>query len=527
MPNLVNVTIIFLSLTLIFVSGCSTTEFADSSGASASAAYSMPVNVSLVSEKTDFERYQQIKPNAIKKVSEEPVSTFSIDVDTAAYSNIRRVLNQGRVPSVDMVRTEELVNYFQYDYKQPDSKDLPFSVATEIAPTPWNAKSYLLNIGIKGFDVDRSDLPPANLVFLIDVSGSMSSTYKLGLVKKSFQMLTRQLDEKDSVAIVVYAGAAGMVLPPTSGNNKLAINTALENLTAGGSTNGGAGIRLAYRLAQQSFIQGGINRVIIASDGDMNVGTINTQALLDLVKEKKKSGVSLTTLGYGMGNYNSHLMEQLADVGNGNAAYIDNLRESQKVLVEEMSSTLFTIAKDVKVQIEFSPLVSEYRLIGYENRLLNREDFNNDNVDAGDIGAGHTVTAIYEITLAQDNADQIDPLRYTSINQPALETNELAFLKLRYKIPNSNSSASKLVNYPIQKSSIQKKIIESSTDFRFSAAVAAFGQKLRGGDYLVDTFSYKDILSLARQAKGNDANGYRGEFIQLLNLASSLAERTP
>jgi Ca-activated chloride channel family protein len=480
----------------------------------------------------DTERYMSIQPNSINKVSEASVSTFSIDVDTAAYSNIRRVLNQGRLPRANMVRTEELINYFQYDYKTPDNKDRPFSVATEIAPTPWNKKSYLLNIGIKGFDVDRSALPNANLVFLIDVSGSMSSGLKLGLVKKSFQLLTRQLDENDRVSIVVYAGAAGMVLAPTAGNDKAAINTALENLRAGGSTNGGAGIQLAYQLAQQSFIKGGINRVIIASDGDMNVGTSNTQVLIDLIKQKKQSGISLTTLGYGMGNYNSHLMEQLADAGNGNAAYIDNLREAQKVLVEEMSSTLFTIAKDVKIQIEFSPLVSEYRLIGYENRLLNREDFNNDKVDAGDIGAGHTVTAIYEITLASDGADQIDPLRYKpSAKQPKTDINELAFLKLRYKLPSknsekndkdNNSEASKLVSYPIAISSIQPKADESSNNFKFSAAVAAFGQKLRGGDYLVDDFNYQDILTLARQGKGHDKNGYRGEFIQLVNLASSL-----
>ena len=481
------------------------------------------------SEAMDSENYQEIKANNIKKVSEEPVSTFSIDVDTAAYSNIRRVLNQGRLPYSDMVRTEELVNYFQYDYKTPANSDRPFSVTTEIAPSPWNKKSYLLNIGIKGFDVDRSELPAANLVFLIDVSGSMSSGAKLGLVKKSFQMLTQQLDEKDKVAIVVYAGAAGMVLEPTAGNNKAAIQTALENLSAGGSTNGSAGIELAYQLAQQSFIKGGINRVIIASDGDMNVGISNTQALIDLIRQKNKSGISLTTLGYGMGNYNSHLMEQLADAGNGNAAYIDNLGEAQKVLVEEMSSTLFTIAKDVKIQMEFSPLVSEYRLIGYENRLLNREDFNNDKVDAGDIGAGHTVTAIYEITLASDNADQIDPLRYTqSGNHLATKTNELAFLKLRYKLPNDdvagNTSTSQLVSYPIDKSSIQANMSESSNNFKFSAAVAAFGQNLRGGDYLVDDFNYDEIIALARQGKGNDINGYRGEFIQLVKLADSLGD---
>ena len=525
-----------LSIALVLISGCTMNgprqEHQSGQERQDSAAYSitplkhvkMKVAHDLVIHRAeDRERYQEIKANNIKKVSEEPVSTFSIDVDTAAYSNVRRVLNQGRMPQADMVRTEELINYFQYDYKNPHNKDQPFSVTTEIAPSPWNKKSYLLNVGIKGFDVDRSDLPPANLVFLIDVSGSMSSGKKLGLVKKSFQMLTRQLSEKDQVAIVVYAGAAGMVLAPTPGDNKVAIHSALENLRAGGSTNGGAGIQLAYQLAQQSFIEGGINRVIIASDGDMNVGISNTPALIDLIKQKKKSGISLTTLGYGMGNYNSQLMEQLADVGNGNAAYIDNLGEAQKVLVEEMSSTLFTIAKDVKIQMEFSPLVSEYRLIGYENRLLNREDFNNDKVDAGDIGAGHTVTAIYEITLASDKADQIDPLRYAQpIHHDMPKTNELAFLKLRYKLLNSDASASKLVSFPIEKSSIKTKNSEASNHFKFSAAVAAFGQKLRGGDYLVDDFDFEEILSLARQGKGSDKNGYRGEFIQLVKLASSL-----
>ncbi len=530
MPNLTKMHSTFLSLTLVFISGCTMNEVRQERQSSdysvvpvertkMKVAHMIAHNRIAGYEMVEKERYQLLKANNIKKVSEEPVSTFSIDVDTSAYSNIRRVLNQGQLPYVDMVRTEELINYFQYDYKKPENQDRPFSVTTEIARSPWNKKSYLLNIGIKGFDVDRSELPPANLVFLIDVSGSMNSNSKLGLVKKSLQMLTRQLDEKDRVAIVVYAGAAGIVLGTTSGDNKAEINIALENLSAGGSTNGGEGIELAYQLAQQSFIPGAINRVIIASDGDMNVGISSTQALIDLIKQNKKSGISLTTL-----------VEQLADAGNGNAAYIDNLGEAQKVLIEEMSSTLFTIAKDVKIQIEFSPLVSEYRLIGYENRLLNREDFNNDKVDAGDIGAGHTVTAIYEITLASDNTDQIDQLRYNqSVNHPAPETNELAFLKLRYKLPandinNSDANTSKLVSYPIEISSIQTQVSESSNDFKFSAAVAAFAQKLRGGDYLVDDFNYDEIISLARQGKGSDVNGYRGEFIQLVKLASSLAE---
>ena len=347
------------------------------------------------SEPTNRESYAHFDDNFTKRVSEHPVSTFSIDVDTGSYANVRRMLNRGRLPRHDAVRVEEMINYFAYNYPLPDTLEPPFRVITEIAPAPWQKKNLLLHIGIKGFDIPKEKLPPANLVFLVDVSGSMRRHDKLELLKTSLKLLSNQLTEKDKVSLVVYAGASGLVLEPTPGNQRGKIQAALARLNAGGSTNGGAGIQLAYAIAQQAFIKEGINRVLLATDGDFNVGTVNFNGLKNLIEEKRKSGISLTTLGFGTGNYNDHLMEQLADVGNGNYAYIDTLNEAQKVLVDEMGSTLKTIAKDVKIQIEFNPkTVAEYRLIGYENRMLKREDFSNDKIDAGEIGAGHTVTAL-------------------------------------------------------------------------------------------------------------------------------------
>jgi Ca-activated chloride channel family protein len=346
---------------------------------------------------TNTENYSHVAHNQTLLVTDKPVSTFSIDVDTAAYANVRRVLNQGMLPQVDSVRIEELINYFSYDYQQPTQQ--PFSVYTEVGPSPFNQDKHLLHIGIKGKQIDHAERPPSNLVFLIDVSGSMNHANKLGLLKNALKMLTNQLSASDTVAIVVYAGAAGTVLKPTSGDNKQAIHDALAKLSAGGATNGGAAIDAAYRLAQQSFIRGGINRVILATDGDFNLGTVNQHALKNLIASKRKFGIALSVLGFGMGNYNDSLMQDLAQNGNGNAYYIDNLLEARKVLVEELSATLMIIAKDVKIQVEFNPVVvSEYRLIGYETRALLREDFNNDRVDAGEIGAGHTVTAIFEIS---------------------------------------------------------------------------------------------------------------------------------
>jgi Ca-activated chloride channel family protein len=475
-------------------------------------------------EAVNRENYDHFDDNQIKLVAEAPVSTFSIDVDTGSYSNVRRMINAGNLPREDAVRVEELINYFSYDYPLPENSGIPFSVTTEIGVTPWNPDTHLLHVGIKGYDLAAKELPASNLVFLVDVSGSMNSPNKLGLLKSALKLLTKQMRVEDRISIVVYAGASGVVLEPVSANQSAKIAQALDSLSAGGSTNGAAGIRSAYQLAEQEFIKGGINRVILATDGDFNVGTVNFEALKDLVEEKRKSGISLTTLGFGTGNYNDHLMEQLADAGNGNYSYIDTLNEAQKVLVDEMSSTLNTIAKDVKIQLEFNPaVVAEYRLIGYENRALNREDFNNDKIDAGEIGAGHTVTALYEVTLTNSKNRAMEPLRY-SINNNVNEsrTDELAHLRLRYKEP--AASKSNLIEQVIKTSDIETRLADSSERYRFSASVAGFGQLLRGGKHTQD-FAYDDVLALARKSRGNDNFGYRGEFLSLVNLASSLSSQ--
>ena len=479
----------------------------------------VPYALRLPSEPTDRENYGHFDDNPVKRVAEAPVSTFSIDVDTGSYSNVRRFLNQGRLPVKDAVRVEEMINYFSYDYPLPKDRTRPFSVTTEVAPTPWNHNTHLLRIGLKGYDIAAEKLPPANLVFLVDVSGSMMSPDKLPLLKSGLTLLVQKLRAQDRVSLVVYAGNTGVILEPTPGDQKGKILAALEGLTAGGSTNGGAGIKLAYAMAEQGFIKGGINRVLLATDGDFNVGTVSFEALKDIVEQKRKTGISLTTLGFGTGNYNDRLMEQLADVGNGHYAYSDNLNEANKVLVYEMSSTLETIAKDVKIQIEFNPAtVAEYRLVGYENRVLKREDFNNDKIDAGDIGAGHTVTALYEITLANSKEQKIDPLRYGISTTPSGNKDELALLRLRYKLPGNETS--RLIEQPLKTVEI-KESGKTSADFRFAAAVAAFGQQLRGGKY-IGSLDYDDILTLARNARGKDHFGYRGEFIALVNLAKSL-----
>jgi Ca-activated chloride channel homolog len=474
------------------------------------------------SETLDRENYAHLEDNPLKRVSEHPVSTFSIDVDTGAYSNVRRMLNAGRLPVQDAVRVEEFINYFGYDYAAPTSRKQPFNIVTELGPNPWNAGTHLLHIGLKGYDVPKSQIPASNLVFLIDVSGSMRSDDKIGLLKTSLELLTRELRQQDRIAIVVYAGASGVVLEPVSGRDKGRIVAALNSLSAGGSTNGAAGIRLAYAMAEQAFVEGGINRVLLATDGDFNVGTTSFEALKDLVEEKRKTGISLTTLGFGTGNYNDHLMEQLADAGNGNYAYIDTLNEARKVLVEQMSATLQTIAKDVKIQIEFNPqVVAEYRLIGYENRILAREDFNNDKVDAGEIGAGHTVTAVYEVAFAGSTGERVEPLRY-QVTQPAADGpgGELAFLRLRYKAPDGDTS--KLIERPVRKADLIDELDETSSDFRFAAAVAGFGQLLRGSKYM-ETFGYDDVRSLANGARAGDPFGYRGEFVSLVALTQTLS----
>ncbi|KPK34494.1 MAG: hypothetical protein AMJ66_03625 [Betaproteobacteria bacterium SG8_40] len=493
-------------------------HFADAANANAATL----VAIRAPSESLDRENYAHLDDNPLKRVTEHPVSTFSVDVDTGAYSNTRRMLNAGRLPVQDAVRVEEFINYFDYDYPAPASRSRPFNIVTELGPNPWNARTQLLHIGLKGYEVPRSQIPAANLVFLIDVSGSMRSDDKIGLLKTSLELLTRELREQDRISIVVYAGASGVVLEPVAGTEKGRIIAALSSLSAGGSTNGAAGIRLAYAMAEQAFVEGGINRVLLATDGDFNVGTTSFEALKDLVEEKRKTGISLTTLGFGSGNYNDHLMEQLADAGNGNYAYIDTLNEARKVLVEQMSATLQTIASDVKIQIEFNPrVVAEYRLVGYESRMLAREDFNNDNVDAGEIGAGHTVTAVYEVALAGSDGERVEPLRYRSQQSASVgHGEELAFLRLRYKAPGDDTS--KLIEQPVRKADLKRNLEQTSADFRFAAAVAGFGQLLRGGKYM-EAFDYDDVRTLANGARGGDAFGYRGEFVSLVNLAQSLS----
>ena len=470
------------------------------------------------------EKYQTLNDNPVIRVVEQSTSTFSIDVDTGAYSNVRRFLNSGQMPPVDAVRMEELVNYFRYDYATPASTNVPFSIHTELASSPWNPKTRLLHIGLKGYNVAATTRPPANLVFLLDVSGSMAADNKLGLLKSSIKMLTKELNDNDRVSIVVYAGASGVVLKPTPGNNTRAINAALSRLNAGGSTNGQAGIEQAYAMAEDNMSDGSINRIILATDGDFNVGMSNIDTLKKLIEQKRESGIALTTLGFGTGNYNDHLMEQLADVGNGSYAYIDTLNEARKVLSEEMTSTLLTIAKDVKIQVEFNPeQVSEYRLLGYVNRHLANEDFANDKVDAGEIGAGHTVTALYEVALIGEGGEWNSASRYQPTQADKPLSNEIAEVRLRFKQPNENKS--QLITRIVKRTNLRSDLTDTSNNFKFAASVAGFGQLLRQSKYIVD-FGYADVAQLATQAKGEDRFGYRSEFVQLVNLADSLDQRS-
>ncbi|WP_017939331.1 vWA domain-containing protein [Zestomonas thermotolerans] len=463
------------------------------------------------------ERYQRFADNPVQAVAEAPVSTFSTDVDTGAYANVRRFLDSGRLPPAEAVRLEEMVNYFPYAYPLPKG-DAPFGVSTELAVTPWNPETRLLRIAIKASDRRVEELPPANLVFLVDVSGSMERPEGLPLVKATLGLLVEQLREEDRVSLVTYAGDSRLVLAPTSGRDKARIRAAIEELSAGGATVGEAGIQLAYQQARQGFIAGGINRILLATDGDFNVGTSDFESLKQLVTSQRRSGVSLTTLGFGTGNYNEQLMEQLADAGDGNYAYIDNLREARKVLVEQLSSTLATVARDVKLQIEFNPAwVSEYRLLGYENRQLRREDFANDKVDAGEVGAGHTVTALYEIVPAGARG-WLEPLRYQPARMTENDSQELAWLRIRYKAPEAERS--RLLEVPVL-AEAPRAIAQASEDLRFAAAVAAFAQQLKGGQYTGD-FSMADSAELARGARGEDPFGLRGEFVQLVELASVL-----
>ena len=468
------------------------------------------------------EDYDHIVDNTFLAAMKNPLSTFSIDVDEASYSNVRRYIESGSMPPAGAVRIEEMINYFDYEYPQPTDEH-PFKVITEVAACPWNTQHQLVHIGMQGKVIPMENLPASNMVFLIDVSGSMNDPNKLPLVKASLKMLVEKLRPIDKVAIVVYAGSAGLVLPSTSGNEKAAIRQAIDNLEAGGSTAGGEGILLAYKTAHQGFIKGGNNRIVLATDGDFNVGPSSDDDLVNIVEKERAGGVFLSVLGYGMGNYKDNKMQQLADKGNGNHSYIDNINEARKVLVSEFGSTLFTIAKDVKLQVEFNPAkVAAYRLIGYENRVMANEDFNDDKKDAGELGSGHTVTALYEIIpvgVKSDFIKSVDPLKYQSNPPSVVNSDELMTIKLRYKKPDSDNS--QLLSQTVAGSS--NSFSNSSNNFRFSAAVASFGMLLRNSEYKQQS-SYDQVLQLARSAKGEDANGYRAEFIRLVQSAGTIVK---
>jgi Ca-activated chloride channel homolog len=476
-------------------------------------------------EDFNTEGYDNIQENMFLKASENPLSTFSIDVDAASYSNVRRFLSQGQLPPAGAVRIEEMINYFHYEYPQPQN-DHPFSINTEISNAPWNKEHKLVLIGLQGKKIPTHNLPASNLVFLIDVSGSMQGPNRLPLVKASMKMLVDQLREQDKVSIVVYAGAAGLVLKPTSGDEKTTIKDAIDKLEAGGSTAGGAGIKLAYNTAKEYFVKGGNNRVILCTDGDFNVGESSDDAMERLIENERKSGVFLTVLGYGMGNYKDNKMQKLADKGNGNHAYIDGISEAKKVLVNEFGGTLFTIAKDVKLQIEFNPAkVQGYRLIGYENRMLAKEDFNDDKKDAGELGSGHTVTALYEVIPVGVNSSflkNVDPLKYQKNEAPfskSSQTDEIMTVKFRYKAP--DGEVSKLIEHPLKDDELS--IAKTSDNFRFAASVAEFGMLLRKSEFKA-TASFDNIIKTARKAKGSDEEGYRSEFIRLVESAQMLVK---
>ena len=468
------------------------------------------------------EEYGSFEENRFKEATAEPLSTFSLDVDAASYSNVRRMINQGQKPPKDAVRTEELINYFSYDYPNPDGKD-PVHILTETQACPWNSQNLLVRIGVKAKEIPSSTIPESNFVFLIDVSGSMESPNRLPLVKSSLKLLTNNLRDKDRVSIVVYAGAAGEVLPSTSGADKQKILEALNALNAGGSTAGGAGIELAYKVAQKNFIKGGNNRIILCTDGDFNVGVSSDKDLENLIEEKRQTGVYLTILGYGMGNYKDSKLQILSQKGNGNHAYIDNLQEANRVLVQEFGSSMYAVAKDVKMQVEFNPAyVSAYRLVGYESRLLNKEDFNDDTKDAGELGAGHTVTAFYEIIPVgvKNPYRSVDALKYQKSALPAaaqgVKNNEMMTVKLRYKPLDSNSSLK--MEIPVL---VTDKNKSPSVDFTFASAVAMFGQLLRNSDFK-GTATYDDVVNLAGKGFGEDKQGYRHEFVRLAQAMKQL-----
>ncbi len=465
------------------------------------------------------EEYATIHENAFRKVTDKPLSTFSIDVDAASYSNMRRFINNGQLPPKDAVRIEEMINYFTYDYENPTGKD-PFSINTNLAKSPWNENHLIAQIGIQGKKLAMDDLPASNIVFLIDVSGSMGAPNKLSLLKSAFKLLVNELRPQDKVSIVVYAGAAGLVLPPTTGTEKEKIMKALDQLQAGGSTAGGAGIELAYLTAKEHFVDDGNNRVVLATDGDFNVGISSNAGMERLIEEKRNEGIFLTVLGFGMDNYKDSKMEILADKGNGNYAYIDNMSEAKKVLVSEFGGTMYTIAKDVKIQVEFNPsVVQAYRLIGYENRQLKDEDFNDDKKDAGELGSGHTVTALYEIIpvgVESDFLKDIDPLKYQSNNQVSTSnSDELLTVKFRYKEPNSEKS--ELITQVVA-----NDMEKATNNLNWSMAVAGFGMLLRDSEFK-GNLTYTSVLELAKSAKGKDEFGYRRDFIELVELAKGIS----
>ena len=466
------------------------------------------------------ESYNAMTENGFIATNNDPLSTFSIDVDTASYSNIRRFINQGTLPPVGAVRIEEMINYFSYSYPQPTGKH-PVSITSELGPCPWKKGHKLVRIGLKAHDINRKDLPPSNLIFLIDVSGSMAATNKLPLLKQAMKMLVRQLDKDDRISMVVYAGMDSIALEPTAGSDREKIMAAIDSLGAGGSTHASSGIITAYKLAKQVYMPEGNNRIILASDGDFNVGVTSRGELQRLIEEKRKSGIYLTVLGFGMGNYHDDTMEILADKGNGNYAYIDNLLEAKKVMVKEMSGTMFTLARDVKLQIEFNPAkVAAYRLIGYENRALADEDFNNDSKDAGEIGVGHTITALYELIPAgSTDVPSVDPLKYRKIAgaTQAKYQDEIMTIKLRYKPLKSDTSL--LMSKPVKDETTS--LSQTSNDFRFTAAVAAFGMILEHSQFQGD-FNFEKILTLAKKARGKDEEGYRAEFIRLVETSQLL-----
>lgn len=466
------------------------------------------------------EKYQKNEVNPIYRVADQAVSTFSIDVDTGSYSNTRRFLNDGRLPPIDAVRAEEMINYFDYQYPQPNSIH-PFSVTTEIVDSPWKENAKLIKIGIQAKDMATKQLPPANLVFLVDVSGSMDAADKLPLVKQTLRLLTEQLRPQDKVTIITYASGEKLILAPTSGDQKDKILTVINELQASGATVGEQAIQLAYKQAEKAFVNNGINRILLATDGDFNVGITDFSTLKGMVAEKRKSGISLTTLGFGTGNYNEQLMEQLADAGDGNYSYIDNKNEAKKVVQRQLSSTLATVAQDVKIQVEFNPAtVKEYRLVGYENRMLKQEDFNNDKVDAGDIGAGHNVTAIYEIIPVGQQGWLNDSHYQASTKTDTTKKSEYAFVNLRYKLPNQEKSI--LLNQAVKAQS--KSLAQANSDTRFAIAVASYAQQLKGGQYNA-AMGWDQIIQLAQQAAKPDPYQMREEFIELAKIAKSLSAK--